>query len=133
MEERRTSICSTPLFIEERRTSICSTPLFMEERRTSICSHPLFMEERRTYICSHPLFMEERRAYICSQPLFMEFMDLYLSAILWESHFVGEQTSKIIVYQFCTDNPLVKHAQLVIIHVNALYKMGHVLSASSLH
>ena len=48
-------------------------------------------------------------------------------------HFVGEQTSKIIVYQFCTDNPLVKHAQLVIIHVNALYKMGHVLSALSLH
>ena len=34
---------------------------------------------------------------------------------------MGEQTSKIIVYQFCTDNPLVKHAQLVIIHVNALY------------
>ena len=53
--------------------------------------------------------------------------------LIFVHHFVGEQTSKIIVYQFCTDNPLVKHAQLVIIHVNALYKMGHVLSASSLH
>ena len=47
-------------------------------------------------------------------------------------HFVGQQTSKIIVYQFCTDNPLVKHAQIVIIHVNALYKMGHVYLLSSL-
>ena len=53
--------------------------------------------------------------------------------LIFVRHFVGEQTSKIIVYQFCTDKPLVKHAQLVIIHVNALYKMGHVLSASALH
>ena len=53
--------------------------------------------------------------------------------LIFVRHFVGEQTSKIIVYQFCTDNPLIKHAQLVIIHVNALYKMGHVLSASALH
>ena len=53
--------------------------------------------------------------------------------LIFVRHFVGQQTRKIIVYQFCTYNPLVKHAQLVIIHVNALYKMGHVLSASSFH
>ena len=53
--------------------------------------------------------------------------------LIFVPHFVGEQTSKIIVYQFCTDNPLVTHTQLVIIHVNVLYKMGHILSASSLH
>ena len=41
--------------------------------------------------------------------------------LIFVCHSVGEQTSKIIVYQFCTDNPLVKHAQLVIIHVIALY------------
>ena len=52
--------------------------------------------------------------------------------LIFVRHFVGEQTSKITVCQFCTD-PLVKHDKLVIICVNALYKMGHVLSALSLH
>ena len=35
--------------------------------------------------------------------------------LIFVRQFVGEQTSKIIVYQFCTDNPLVKHTILTIV------------------